>query len=152
MENLFYYFGIIYGLFSIYRMYNWKYGDKITVEVRDDTTLSDLIEINKKLDEKPKTIIGYLLVLILFLGFCWIVFGAFSYLPEKLFFIYVLILLTGNFLYMFFIGFSIGMKKMVELSPKVKQVDDTKAFPLCYMIELTKIILIGFILFCHFIN
>lgn len=131
-------------------MYDWKYGDKITIEVGDDTTLSDLKEINKKFDEKPKTILSYLLRAIIFLGFCWIVIGAFSYLPEKRFFIYALILLTGNFLYMFSIGFLIGFKKIVELSPKIKHKDESKPFPLCYMVEVTKIIIISFILLSHF--
>jgi hypothetical protein len=135
-------------------MYNWKYGDKITVSVNENTTIDDLREINETIESQPKTFLSVVAKINEYLCFIWLLFGSFSTIKEAYYFKLLLSVVVCFYGFTIALGIIIGYQSITNHPPHISsslEDKETKPFPLCYMIEVTKIIIVLLILVKHFI-
>lgn len=151
MNNLFYLFGILYFITSVYNFFSYDHKRDVGVDI--DTNLSDLVEETEKKQEStsqkyyPRQMVG-------FLFFIWTCVGYLGDFPEKTLFLYNLILLALNFFILILMGFMLAVKAHNILehnwSFPHKEKSEKIEIPLTKIVYLLEIIIVGSILVIHY--
>ena len=155
MDNLFYLFGILYFVFSTYNFFTYDHNRDVSVDV--DTNITDLVEETEKIQQetKGKSIKKYypryLLGLMFFL---WTYIGSFGNFPEKIFFIYNLIVLITYTLILIVMGFSLAFKTYRTIENNLEFVEkekcEKKYIPLTKIIYFLEMVVVGTIITIHY--
>jgi hypothetical protein len=155
MDNLFYLFGILYFVVSVYNFF--AYDHKRDVSVDADTNISDLVEeteIKQEQNQEKSIKKYYPRHLLGFMFFVWTYIGCVGNFPEKEIFIYNMSLLLLYGLILIAMGFSLALKTFRTLEtnsdfPKKENCQKTH-IPLSKIVYFLEIILVGTILIIHY--
>jgi hypothetical protein len=156
MDNLFYFFGILYFIVSTYNFFTYNHNRDVSVDV--DTNISDLVEETEKIQQetKQKSIEKYYPRHLLgFMFFIWTYIGCIGNFPEKQIFIYNMTLLVLYGLILIVMGFSLALKtyKTLETNSDFPQKEkcQKKHIPLSKIVYFLEMILVGIIVTIHYI-
>jgi hypothetical protein len=151
MNNLFYLFGILYFITSVYNFFSYDHKRDVGVDI--DTNLSDLVEETEKKQERNSQMY-YPRQMVAFLFFIWTCIGYLADFPEKTLFLYNLVLLALNFFILISIGFMLAVKAHNILennwSFPHKEKSEKIEIPLTKIVYFLEIIIVGSILVIHY--
>lgn len=152
MNNLFYLFGIIYFIISVYNFFSYDHKRDVGVDI--DTNLSDLVEETEKKQERNSQMY-YPRQMLAFLFFIWTCIGYLADFPEKTLFLYNLILLGLNFSILILMGFMLAFKAHNILennwSFPHKEKSEKNEIPLTKIVYFLEIGIVGTILIFHYL-
>jgi hypothetical protein len=156
MDNLFYLFGILYFVVSTYNFFTYDHNRDVSVDV--DTNISDLLEeTEEKQQENQAEIIKkyYPRYLLGFMFFIWTYIGSFGNFPEKMFFVYNLIVLISYTLILIAMGFSLAFKTYKTIENNLEFVEkekcEKKYIPLTKIIYFLEMVIVGSIITIHYL-